>query len=167
MTAIACEHRAERSWRAGTRGGGYAVKSVGSSFTCVLGRLANASRHAVSMPLLFAECHIGIIMHCAPAVQHVLQYVSADVEAHEKPKSILRAALSGLLAGHGEVAAPRAMGVTTAGHRLRMAAWAGLGLPRCRRHCGVQRLGDRLRHTRIGGAVMLRLPHPPREIPRG
>src|SRR5262249_32050668 len=106
------EPRAERSWRAGTRGGGYAVKSVGSSFTCILGRLANACRHAVSMPLLFAECHIGIIMHCAPAVQHVLQYVGADVEAHEKPKSILRAALSRLLAGHGEVAAPRPMGVT-------------------------------------------------------
>src|SRR5262245_42234133 len=134
-------------------------------------------------------------MHCAPAVQHVLQYVSADVEAHaphqrfvgpqnataiavkarierqhrcsspkappygsgprrsadstvpfflspsknvscngqvqwtivdqwgnREPKSIFQAALSRLLAGR--VAAP--MGVTgAAGHRLRMAAWAG------------------------------------------
>src|SRR5262249_4852341 len=33
-------------------------------------------------PLLFAKCHVGIIMHSAPAVQHVLQYISADVEAH-------------------------------------------------------------------------------------
>jgi hypothetical protein len=82
---------------------GETVRLMGIAFEMALGSLratpdhADPVREAVARKIIElakagerdperlcegALCHVGIIMHCAPAVQHVLQYASADVEAH-------------------------------------------------------------------------------------
>src|SRR5262245_25638929 len=82
MTAIACM-RASTLKEGG--GGGANLAEVDRLYIDALTwalRERPSARSFDPLPVPIAQCHVRVVVHCVPAVQHVLQDRGADVEAH-------------------------------------------------------------------------------------